>query len=117
MQEKKPRDYVHIAAAVSEEMIRTECRDGIRKVRRVAWDQKEGRIVGALEERIGALLLSEKQFSPSDEEALPIICDADPNDVRNSFVQSRGHSSSRPGFGFCTEFFPKNPGRTSRRNS
>jgi ATP-dependent helicase HrpB len=42
----------------------------------VAWDQKEGRIVAALEERVGALLLSEKQFSPSDAEALPILCDA-----------------------------------------
>jgi ATP-dependent helicase HrpB len=73
---EKTEGYVHIAAAVSEEMIRSECKAAIRKVRRVAWDQKEGRIVAALEERVGALLLSEKQFSPSDAEALPIICDA-----------------------------------------
>jgi len=64
---------IHMAAHVSEEQIRSECRDRIETIRKVEWSKKESRITAAIEERIGALLLSSRSFSPSDEEAAPIL--------------------------------------------
>jgi len=73
---EKAEGFVHLAAPVKEELIRSECSRNIKKHRRVEWDRKEGRIVAALEERLGALLLSSRPFVPSDEEAGPILCNA-----------------------------------------
>jgi ATP-dependent helicase HrpB len=66
---------IHLAAPVSAEMVRSECGGRIETVRRAEWDWKEGRIAAAEEERIGALLLSARIFTPEDEEAAPILCD------------------------------------------
>jgi ATP-dependent helicase HrpB len=41
----------------------------------VEWDRQEGRITAAREERLGALLLSVRPFTPTDEESAPILCD------------------------------------------
>ncbi|HEY6010581.1 MAG TPA: ATP-dependent helicase HrpB, partial [Nitrospirota bacterium] len=68
--------FVHVAAPVSEEMIRGECAGRIKIVKRTEWDRKEGRIIAANEERLGALLLSIRPFAPADDEAEPILCDA-----------------------------------------
>jgi len=72
---EKTEGFVHIAAAVSEELIRSECRSSIESRRRVEWDRKEGRIAAAIEEKIGTLLLSRRPFTPTDEEAAPILCE------------------------------------------
>ncbi|MFO0753238.1 MAG: ATP-dependent helicase HrpB [Thermodesulfovibrionales bacterium] len=67
---------VHIAAPLTEEVIRRECAGRIETLRRVAWNKEEGRIAAALEERLGAVPLSVKPFSPSDAEAVPLLCEA-----------------------------------------
>jgi ATP-dependent helicase HrpB len=67
--------FVHVAAPVTEDMIRTECLDRIETVRRVEWDRKEGRIIAAAEERLGALVLSSRPFTPTDDETAPILCE------------------------------------------
>jgi len=72
---EKAEGFVHIAAAVSGELVRSECGSLIEIVRRVEWDRKEGRIAAAIEERLGALLLSSRPFTPTDKEAGPILCD------------------------------------------
>jgi ATP-dependent helicase HrpB len=72
---EKTEGFVHVAAPVTEELIRSECAGRIETVRRVAWDDKAGRIAAALEERLGAMLLSQRPFKPSDEEAAPILCE------------------------------------------
>jgi ATP-dependent helicase HrpB len=72
---EKAEGYVHIAASVTEELVRSECGNRIETVRSVAWDRKEGRIVAAIEERLGALLLSTRPFTPADEESAPILCE------------------------------------------
>ncbi len=72
---EKTEGFVHMAAPVTEELIRSECADRIETRRRVEWDREEGRIIAAREERIGALLLSSRTFTPSDEEAAPILVD------------------------------------------
>ncbi len=72
---EKAEGFVRVAAPVTEELIRSECSNRIEIVRRVEWDPKEGRIAAAVEERLGALLLSVRPFTPSDEEAGPILCD------------------------------------------
>ncbi len=68
--------YIHLATPVSEEMIRSECARVITRRRRVEWDRKDGRIIAAGEERIGALLLSSRPFSPTDDEAMPELMSA-----------------------------------------
>lgn len=73
---EKTEGFVHVAAPVTEELIRSECPDRIETVRRVEWDARTGRITAALEERLEALLLSQRTFKPSDEEAAPILCEA-----------------------------------------
>ncbi|MEK6742425.1 MAG: ATP-dependent helicase HrpB [Nitrospirota bacterium] len=73
---EKTEGFVHVAAPVTEELIRSECGGRIETVRRVEWDSRAGRIAAALEERLEALLLSQSPFKPSDEEAGPILCEA-----------------------------------------
>jgi ATP-dependent helicase HrpB len=70
---EKTEGFVHLAAPVTEELIRSECANRIETIRRVEWDHKEGRIVAAVEERFGALLLSTRPFTPTDEETAPIL--------------------------------------------
>ena len=72
---EKAEGFVHLAVPLTEELLRAECGHRIAKVRRVAWDQKEGRVVAAREERLGGLLLSSRPFSPEDSEVGPILCD------------------------------------------
>jgi ATP-dependent helicase HrpB len=67
---------VHLAAAVSEDIVRRELSDRIKTTKRVEWDKREGRIVAVKEERIGAVVLSSKPFIPDDEEAVPLVCEA-----------------------------------------
>jgi ATP-dependent helicase HrpB len=72
---EKTEGFMHMAAPVTEELIRSECAGNIMRIRRVEWDRKEGRIAAAEEERLGALLLSARPFTPTDEEAASILCD------------------------------------------
>ena len=72
---EKTEGFVHMAAPVTDELIRSECANLIETNRRVEWDKKEGRIVAAVEARIGALLLSARRLTPTDEEAAPILCE------------------------------------------
>ena len=74
--DKTTEGFVHVAAPVTEELVRSECAGRIETVRRVAWDEKTGRIAAALEERLEALLLSQRTFKPTDEETGPILCEA-----------------------------------------
>ena len=73
---EKSEGKVHIAEPVTEKLIRQECTGRIEEVRRVEWDRRENRIVATIEERLGAVLLSTKPFSASDDEATPILCKA-----------------------------------------
>jgi ATP-dependent helicase HrpB len=78
---EKSEGVVHIGAEVSEELVRLEYEGRIETVKSVEWDEKQGRIVALVRERIGAVTLSEKPFAPSDEETIPVLCQA----LRSSF--------------------------------
>ncbi len=71
---EKTEGFIHVAAPVNEELIRSECGRSIETVRRVEWEHREARIVSVIEERIGALTLSKKAFAATDEEAIPVLC-------------------------------------------
>ncbi len=73
---EKAEGIVHLAAPLSEELIRSELRGRIENVRRVEWDRREERVIAANEERVGAVILSSRPFTPSDDEALPVLCEA-----------------------------------------
>lgn len=66
---------VHLAASLNEDIIREECVELIKTIKRIEWDRRENRIIAAIEERLGAMLISANPFKPSDEEAAPILCD------------------------------------------
>lgn len=71
---EKTEGFIHLAAATTEEVIRAELAADIEIARTVEWDQQEGRLRSAVEERMGALVLSARSFTPSDDEAAPILC-------------------------------------------
>jgi ATP-dependent helicase HrpB len=73
---EKAEGFIHLAAPLTESLIREECADRIRPLRRVAWSKKEGRVIAAVEERLDALTLSSRQFAPTDEESVPLLCEA-----------------------------------------
>jgi ATP-dependent helicase HrpB len=73
---QKPEGRVHLAEPITEALIREEMGTRIERLRRVAWDKKEGRIISALEERLGSLILSMKPLIPSDEETALILYEA-----------------------------------------
>jgi ATP-dependent helicase HrpB len=72
---EKSEGTVYIAAAVSEEIIRQECSSRIETKKHVQWDERQGKISAATEERIGAVILSTKPFIPSDDETIPVLCE------------------------------------------
>ncbi len=72
---EKAEGIVHLAAPLSEELIRRELSGRIENVRRLEWDRREERVIAKVEERVGAVLLSSRPFTPSDDEALPILCE------------------------------------------
>jgi len=73
---EKSEGVIHIACSVTERVIRAECHDQIEVVRIVMWDKRTERIVASIEERIGAVVLSSKPFRPSDDETIPLLCEA-----------------------------------------
>lgn len=72
----KAEGVVHLASPISEELIRREYAGRIETVKRIDWERREERIIATVEERIGAIIVSSRPFSPTDEEALPVLCDA-----------------------------------------
>lgn len=72
---EKTEGRVHIAASLSEGLIRQECSRSIEKLRRIEWDKRERKITAAVEERLGAILLSSRRFNAADEDSLPILCE------------------------------------------
>lgn len=73
---EKAEGIVHLAASVKEAMLRRECSRRIKPVRRVEWDRRERRVVAVIEERLGAIIISEKPFQPSADETAPVLCEA-----------------------------------------
>ena len=73
---ERTEGIVHMAEPLSEGLIRQECSGRIENVRRIEWDRRERKIAAAIEERLGAVLLSSKSFSPADEESLSLLCEA-----------------------------------------
>lgn len=64
---------IHLASPVSVEMVRRECAAMIVRHAEIAWSDRDGRVVAAREERIGALRLSSAPCTPSGGELLPVI--------------------------------------------
>ena len=70
---EKAEGVVHLAEPVGEDLLRQELGERIETLRRVEWDRQEGRIVAVLEERLGAVQISARQFAPAEEEVAPLL--------------------------------------------
>jgi ATP-dependent helicase HrpB len=102
----KTEGRVHSAASLSELLIRQEFSKNIKAMRRIEWSKKERKIIAAAEESIGAVLLSVKSFSPTEEEVLPIICEAIKNgQVSVSFSDEARKFQAR--VSLIKRFFPE----------
>lgn len=64
---------IHLAAPVTEELLRAELGQRIERRDRVSWDVREGRVVAVREEKLGALCLAAKPFVPDQEALLPAV--------------------------------------------
>ena len=73
---EKGEGLVHLAEPVTEDLVRQECGGSIKTGKRIEWDRRELKIIAAIEERLGALLLFSRPFNPTDDEAIPILCEA-----------------------------------------
>jgi len=67
---------IHAASAVEPSLVREECAGGIVAERVVTWNVRERRVTGLERERVGAVVLVERPFSPGDGEALPVLHEA-----------------------------------------
>jgi ATP-dependent helicase HrpB len=79
---EKGEGVIHLASPLTEILIRQECAARIQTMRRLGWDKRENRIIAAVEERLGSVLLSIKPFIPTSEEAAPFLCEAIRSDPR-----------------------------------
>ncbi|GAW67140.1 ATP-dependent helicase [Geoanaerobacter pelophilus] len=59
---------IHMASAVTLEAVRAGCTGAVTRERRVFWDEREGRVVAREEERLGAVVLSERVVTPEKGE-------------------------------------------------
>lgn len=73
---EKAEGTVHLAVSLDEELLRQECGSRILKSRKVEWDRREKKVTAVSEERLGAIILSEKPFQPAAEETGPVLCEA-----------------------------------------
>ncbi len=65
---EKAEGQIHLAAAVTSELIREELAEALIRERRVAWGEREGRVIVREEERLGALLLWSRQVTAHEGE-------------------------------------------------
>jgi ATP-dependent helicase HrpB len=66
---------IHLAASVTEDMLRSELGDRLVTERRKEWDDQAGRINAVVEERLGELVLSSRPAAVPDEEIGLFLCD------------------------------------------
>jgi ATP-dependent helicase HrpB len=64
---------IHLAAPISEELLRDELGERIERRDRINWDSREGRVISVREECLGAVRLVSRPFVPDPELLLPVI--------------------------------------------
>ena len=67
---------IHLAAPLSEDLLRAELGQRIVNSDSIVWDAREGRVVAVREERLAALRLSSQSFVPSPDVQLPVVIEA-----------------------------------------
>ena len=67
---------IHLAASLSEDLLRAELGQRIVNSDSIVWDAREGRVVALREERFAALRLSSQSFVPSPDALLPVVIEA-----------------------------------------
>lgn len=67
---------IHLTADISEEIVRSELAGLIERHDNITWDQREGRVIAQMEERLGAVPLAARTFVPSHDQLLPVVLQA-----------------------------------------
>ncbi|MDA8429356.1 MAG: ATP-dependent helicase HrpB [Geobacteraceae bacterium] len=67
---------IHLAAPVTEELLRAEMGERIEQRDSISWDGREGRVAAVREECLGALTLASRSFVPPPEALVPVVIEA-----------------------------------------
>ena len=67
---------IHLAAPVSENLLRAELGQRIERRYRISWDAREGRVFAVREECLGAVCLASRPYMPDAEALLPVVIEA-----------------------------------------
>lgn len=67
---------IHLAAPLTEELLRDELKQLIERKDRIHWDAREGRVVAVREECLGAVSLASRPFVPDPGALLPVLIEA-----------------------------------------
>lgn len=97
---------IHLAAVITLSMIRELHSDMIMRKRRVIWNEQDGRVTVREEERIKALLLSEKQVPAADGETETMLLEKIAVRGIDRLPWSKHATQFRNRVRFCTRYFP-----------
>ena len=67
---------IHLAASLSEDLLRSELGQRISHRESIEWDIRERRVVAVRDERLGAIRLSSTTFMPGPDLLLPVVIEA-----------------------------------------
>jgi len=67
---------IHLSEEVTEELLREELSDRIEECESIVWNNREGRVVAARDEYLGAVRLSSAPFVPASEQSVPVVREA-----------------------------------------
>jgi ATP-dependent helicase HrpB len=67
---------IHLSEEITEELLREELSERMESRDSIAWNSREGRVVAARDEYLGAVRLSSAPFVPASEQSVPVVMDA-----------------------------------------
>lgn len=67
---------IHLAAPITEELLRSELEQRIERRDSLSWDAREGRVAAVREECLGAVCLAARPFVPDPDALLPVMIEA-----------------------------------------
>ena len=99
---------IHLASAVSRDMLRSECAADIVRLRVVEWDRHQGRVVASEEERLGSIVLASRPLTPLPDELRDALIRGITEDAGLSALQWTLEAEQfRNRAGFLARLFPE----------
>ena len=98
---------IHLAAAVTGDMIRAELAEAVTLERRVIWDEREERVIAREEERLDILLLSSRRATAVGADIEPALLEGIVRRGIDRLPWSPAALQFRDRVAFCARLFPE----------